>query len=84
MEASTCFRKSRCTILLFDPAPNITTWLSDEHGQNRAVEQMRARLDAWMLATNDPLLRGPVRAPHGAKANNPDGISPQETPTVID
>ena len=31
-------------------------------------------------STNDPLLRGPVAAPPGALANDPNGISPQETP----
>jgi N-sulfoglucosamine sulfohydrolase len=39
---------------------------------------MRSRLHSWMVATNDPLLRGPVEAPSGAIANDPNGISPKE------
>jgi arylsulfatase A-like enzyme len=68
--------------LLFDPTEHQN--LATDSASRVALDQMRARLDAWMLATNDPLLRGPVRAPHGAKANNPEGVSPQETPAVID
>jgi arylsulfatase A-like enzyme len=68
--------------LLFDPTEHQN--LAADAASKPALEQMRARLDAWMMATNDPLLHGPVRAPHGARANNPEGLSPQETPTVID
>ncbi len=45
------------------------------------LDEMRDRLDRWMHATDDPLLAGHVRAPHGARANDPDGLSPQE-PTL--
>ena len=43
-----------------------------------ALDEMRGRLDRWMRATNDPLLKGPVKAPSGANFNDPDGISPTE------
>jgi arylsulfatase A-like enzyme len=43
-------------------------------------ESMRSRLDSWMRATNDPLLAGPVPLPPGAKANDPEGTSPNEKP----
>ncbi|MGC4192756.1 MAG: sulfatase [Thermomicrobiales bacterium] len=46
------------------------------------ANDMRARLDRWMRATNDPLLAGPVPLPPGGVANDPDGLSPEETPTV--
>jgi hypothetical protein len=39
---------------------------------------MRARLARWMETTADPLLAGPVPAPEGAVANDPDGLSPDE------
>ena len=39
---------------------------------------MRGRLLRWMQATDDPLLQGPVPAPPGAVANDPDGLSPNE------
>jgi len=42
-----------------------------------ALAEMRARLERWMRATDDPLLRGPLPAPPGAIANDPDGLSPR-------
>jgi arylsulfatase A-like enzyme len=48
-----------------------------------ALAEMRGRLQAWMVATHDPLLSGPVPAPLGALANDPDGISPQEPPQPV-
>jgi N-sulfoglucosamine sulfohydrolase len=44
------------------------------------LAEMRARLDRWMRATNDPLLAGPVPAPPGAVVNSPDSLSPKERP----
>jgi hypothetical protein len=46
------------------------------------LAEMRGRLDRWMTRTSDPLLKGPVPAPAGAKVNPADGTSPQEP--VID
>jgi N-sulfoglucosamine sulfohydrolase len=48
-----------------------------------ALEEMRARLDRWMRATDDPLLHGPVPAPRGAQVNDPDGLSPREPVHVV-
>ena len=45
------------------------------------LDDMRSQLERWMHETDDPLLKGPVAAPAGAKVNDPDGISPQE-PTI--
>jgi N-sulfoglucosamine sulfohydrolase len=68
--------------LLFDPTEH-RNLVADGPSQT-VLEEMRGRLSAWMRATNDPLLRGPVAAPHGAKINNPEGLSPQEPTTVVD
>jgi arylsulfatase A-like enzyme len=63
--------------LLFDPSEQNN--LVASHADTLA--EMRGRLQNWMKRTDDPLLRGPVAAPHGARVNNPDGISPTE-PTI--
>ncbi len=62
--------------------------LDPQEANNRAadpalrlvLDDMRQRLQAWMEATDDPLLRGPVPLPPGAVANDPDGQSPSEPP----
>ena len=67
--------------LVFDPT----------EGHNQAadatlaatLEEMRGRLRGWMQETHDPLLRGPVPAPHGARVNDPDGLSPREAVWTI-
>jgi len=38
--------------------------------------QMKERLERWMLATDDPLLKGPVPRPEGARVNNRRGAQP--------
>lgn len=60
--------------LIFDPneASNVANDLSNAV----ILEEMRTRLDRWMIATNDPLLHGPVPAPPGAELNDPDQMSP--------
>jgi N-sulfoglucosamine sulfohydrolase len=68
--------------LIFDPAEHNN--LAGEAGSKRVLTDMRQRLDRWMRATNDPLLRGPVAAPHGAQVNDPNGMSPKEKTDVIE
>ena len=62
--------------LVFDP--NEQRNLVAETTSIAALKEMRGRLDAWMKRTNDPLLKGPVAAPRGAKINPVDGTSPRE------
>ncbi|NLG52262.1 MAG: sulfatase [Chloroflexi bacterium] len=62
--------------LAFDPQE--TCNLADNPAHVTTLEDMRARLLAWMRATDDPLLSGPVPAPRGAQVNDPHGLSPQE------
>ncbi len=66
--------------LIFDP--NEAHNLADDSSVVPALDEMRGRLDRWMHATDDPLLRGRVPAPPGARVNDPDGLSPRETPQV--
>jgi arylsulfatase A-like enzyme len=64
--------------LIFDPheAHNLIA----EPRVADVLADLRARLDAWMRATDDPLLHGPIPAPEGALVNNVDGISPGDRP----
>jgi arylsulfatase A-like enzyme len=67
--------------LIFDPTEHHNL-VSDPAAQS-ALADMRGRLDRWMKRTDDPLLRGPVPAPHGAQINDAAGISPKEKPQVV-
>ncbi len=67
--------------LVFDP--NETRNLVDDPAMAEVLEEMRGRLERWMRGTDDPLLQGPVPAPPGARANDPDGLSPREPARVI-
>lgn len=62
--------------LVFDPAEQCN--LAAGGKSSPMLDEMRGRLDGWMKRTNDPLLRGRVAAPPGAKVNPADGISPRE------
>jgi N-sulfoglucosamine sulfohydrolase len=62
--------------LVFDPGEQSN--LAAGASSSTALAEMRGRLDGWMRRTNDPLLRGPVAAPPGAKVNPVDGVSPRE------
>jgi N-sulfoglucosamine sulfohydrolase len=65
--------------------------LDPQEGRNRsaepncaaALEEMRARLDAWMQETEDPLLAGPVPAPVGASVNEQWQLSPDDPVRVV-
>ncbi len=65
--------------LVFDP--NEACNRADDPACEEALNDLRRRLHAWMDATDDPLLRGPVPAPSGAKYNDPDGLAPND-PTL--
>jgi len=68
--------------LLLDP--NEVRNLCGDPAYDAVLNEMRDRLQAWMEATDDPILRGlPVPAPAGARVNDPDGVSPRETPREV-
>ena len=62
--------------LTFDP--NETNNLAADPAHAPVLADMRSRLRRWMEETDDPILRGPIPAPKGATANDPDGVSPNE------
>jgi arylsulfatase A-like enzyme len=67
--------------MVFDPAEHQN--LAADPAYQNVLTEMRGRLDAWMKRTEDPLLTGPVSAPHGAKVNDPDGLSPKEPTETV-
>jgi arylsulfatase A-like enzyme len=60
--------------LVFDPAESRNVLA--EHPKE--AEHWRRLMEEWMRETNDPLLKGEVPPPPGARVNNPDGVSPRE------
>jgi N-sulfoglucosamine sulfohydrolase len=68
--------------LIFDP--NEAGNRAGDPAFAAVLEEMRAQLDTWMRATDDPLLRGPVPAPPGAELNDPDGLSPSEPTRMVE
>jgi N-sulfoglucosamine sulfohydrolase len=67
--------------LIFDPTEHHN--LAADPSAGEALADMRGRLDRWMRRTADPLLNGPVPAPHGSQLNDPAGVSPKEKPQVV-
>ena len=62
--------------------PNEAHNLAGDPAHAGTLEELRGRLEAWMVDTKDPLLEGDVPAPEGAELNDPDGLSPTD-PTII-
>jgi len=67
--------------LIFDP--NEADNLANNPSMADVLNDMRSRLEEWMRATDDPLLKGPVPAPSGARIGDPDGVSVGDGWTVI-
>ena len=62
--------------LVFDP--NEQNNLAGDAASQATLKEMQGRMGSWMKRTDDPLLKGPVAAPAGAKVNPVDGLSPRE------
>jgi arylsulfatase A-like enzyme len=62
--------------LVFDPNESNNLIQSPLH--NDVIAEMRGRLNNWMRRTNDPLLRGPVPLPSGARTCDPDLVSDKD------
>jgi arylsulfatase A-like enzyme len=67
--------------LVLDPAEG-SNLVADAASQE-VLAELRARLDAWMRETADPLLEGPVEPPPGAAVNEPWQVSPSEPPRLV-
>lgn len=67
--------------LTFDPDERNN--LVGDPSHRDVLTQMQKRLDAWMQATNDPLLQGPVKAPSGARVNDPNQVSPRDPTELV-
>lgn len=67
--------------LVFDPGEAGN--LASDPAAAPVLIEMRERLQRWMERTNDPLLDGDIPAPAGARVNDPDGLSANETPMVV-
>jgi hypothetical protein len=57
----------------FDPAQMRN--LVDDPALQGVLSDLSAELDAWMRATNDPILNGPVPVPPAAMVNDPNAKS---------
>lgn len=67
--------------LVFDP--NEAANLIDDPAYADVRDDLRALLDDWMVATNDPLLHGDPEPPVGAEINDPDQVSATEPVTIV-
>ena len=67
--------------LMFDP--NERNNLAGNPSHDATLQKMQKRLSDWMIATNDPLLHGPIKAPPGARINPQSGISPTDPAQVV-
>lgn len=67
--------------LIFDP--NEASNVALDPSASTILQEMRTRLDHWMLSTDDPLLHGPVPAPPGAELNDPDQRSPSDLTHIV-
>lgn len=68
--------------LIFDPHETANLAADPAHGD--VLAEMQDRLQRWMEATADPLLRGAVPPPPGVQINDPDGLSPREPVITVE
>lgn len=60
--------------LVFDPLERHNLAADAKHAAT--LQEMRQRLDQWMQATDDPILRGDIPMPEGGIVTDPDDYSP--------
>jgi N-sulfoglucosamine sulfohydrolase len=64
--------------LVLDPAEGDD--LAADRAHREVRDDLRARLEAWMRETEDPLLDGPIEPPPGAIVNEQWQLSPDDPP----
>ena len=67
--------------LVLDPGEGHN--LAAEAASAEVLADLRARLEAWMRETEDPLLEGPVAPPPGAIVNEQWQVSPDDPVRVV-
>ena len=67
--------------LVFDP--NERNNLAGSVSHQDVLREMRQKLQLWMKDSSDPILHGPIPAPHGARVTPPNEVSPTDPATVI-
>jgi arylsulfatase A-like enzyme len=67
--------------LVLDPGEGHN--LAAEAAGAEVLADLRARLEAWMRETEDPLLEGPVAPPPGAIVNEQWQVSPDDPVRVV-
>ena len=68
--------------VLLDPNENRDLGADPAHAETLA--DLRARVEAWMEESDDPLRHGPIEAPADAIVSRQDALSPAEPPRGID
>jgi arylsulfatase A-like enzyme len=63
--------------------PNEAGNLAADPAHRATLDDLRARLEAWMRETDDPLLAGHVDPPPGVEINSPDQRSALEPTTLV-
>jgi N-sulfoglucosamine sulfohydrolase len=74
--------RERLHDLFFNPGEGRNS--IDDPDYAEVADDLRARLQAWMERTDDPLLKGPVPAPPGARINAQDQVSAAEPTATSD
>jgi arylsulfatase A-like enzyme len=74
--------RERLHDLFFNPGEGRNS--IDDPAYADVLTDLRARLERWMVETDDPLLSGPVPAPAGARINRQDQRSAEDPTTVVE
>lgn len=78
-----CVKDEYLYDLTFDP--NEANNIAELPEMQTVLEEMRRKLHAWMVETDDPILKClPVKAPKGAVVNPQEQFSPNQETVIVD